>query len=79
MSEPSPIYKLIKKSMWIRRALHNLVSYLEVLILSGYKDPEVMELIKTVNKESDLWVTTAEAVMIHSLTKAQCRIPGEMA
>ena len=79
MSETSPIYKLIKESMWVRRTLHNLVSYLEVLILSGYKEPEVMELIKTVNRESDLWVTTAEAMMIHSLTKAQRRIPGEMA
>jgi O-methyltransferase len=79
MSETSPIYTLIKKSMWIRRSLHNLVSSLEAMILSGYKEPEVMELIKSVNKESDLWVTTAEAMMIHSLTKAQRRIPGEMA
>lgn len=79
MSQLSPIYQITKRSMWVRRSLHNLVSFIETLLLSGYKDPELLDLIKTVKNERDLWVTTAEALMLYSFAKAQRRIPGVMA
>jgi predicted O-methyltransferase YrrM len=73
------IYKLIKKSMRIRRTIHNTVSFLEGLILSGYKDAEVLRMIQQTNKECEMWVTTAEAMAIYSIVKTQQQKPGVMA
>ena len=77
--QQSPLYDYVKKSFWIRRTLHNAASFFEGLILSGYKDPELLQLIKTVNKECEMWVTTAEAAALFSITKAQQDIPGAIA
>lgn len=77
--EESFVYKLIKKSMFARRTLHNMVSNIQAALLSGYKDPEILNLIAKVRKENELWVTTAEAALIHSFAKAQRRVPGDMA
>jgi len=73
------IYNLTKRSMWIRRALHNMVSAVEGLSASSFKDASDIALVRQVNREVEFWLTTDEALMLLSLARVQASLPGEMA
>ncbi len=74
------VYGLSKRSFRAQRFFHNLASNLETFLLNGYnKEPEIVNLIKKVKKESDLLVTTREAFMLYSIAQTQRQFPGEMA
>jgi O-methyltransferase len=80
MSQPDLIYRWVCKFMPLRHLIHNVGFALEMFLLTGYKkDENTLALIKRVKRESDLFLTAAEAFLIHSLVQAQRRIAGDMA
>ncbi|NPA92960.1 MAG: macrocin-O-methyltransferase [Chloroflexi bacterium] len=70
------IYTALRKSDTFRLAIHRLICAIEQPIYNGYKDPEIMALIKRVCKESDLRLTTAEAFALYAVARAQREVPG---
>ncbi len=80
MAVQGVVYGLSKKSCRVQRFFHKLASALETFLLNGYnKEPEIVNLITQVKKESDLLVTTREAFLVHSVARTQRQFPGEMA
>jgi len=64
----------------MQRFFHRLASNLETFLLKGYnKEPELLNLIKKVRKESDLLVTAREAFKVYSVARTQRDFPGDMA
>jgi O-methyltransferase len=80
MSKIDTIYRWVCKFMPMRRLAHDAAFALEMILLAGFKkDENTLALIKRVKKESDLFLTAAEAFLLHSLAQAQRRIMGDMA
>jgi O-methyltransferase len=73
------VYGLSKKSYRVQRFFHHLASHLETFLLNGYnKEPEIVNLITKVRKESGLLVTTREAFLVYSVARTQRQFPGDM-
>lgn len=73
------VHKWISKSPFVRRSAYSLISFLENLILGGYKEPEVLDLLQSIRRSREMLLTTNEAFILYSLVGALKRLPGEMA
>lgn len=80
MSPIEPIYRWACKFMSLRRLGHDAAFAIEMLLLTAYKkDWNTLALIRRIKKESDLFLTAAEAFLLYSLAHAQRKLPGDMA
>jgi hypothetical protein len=55
------------------------ISKVQLFLLGGHKDPQVVRLIRQVRKARISLQTAYELYMVYSLAKAYCQVPGEMA
>jgi O-methyltransferase len=55
------------------------ISKVQLVLLGGHKDPQVVRLIRQVRKTRTSLQTAYELYMVHSLATAYRRVPGEMA
>ncbi len=79
MSTQSWIYTALSKSDAFRKWLHRALCAWERPVYNGYKDPEIMALIKKVCRESDMRITTAEAFALYAVARAQRTVEGAYA
>lgn len=64
---------------WLERIGIGIVSRMQMSALRGHKNPETLKLIRQVRKERYSLVLTQELFIVHSLAKAQARLPGDFA
>jgi hypothetical protein len=67
------------KSDILRKFSMRVVSSFEYNLLSYYKDPKVVDLIKLVKKETETLLTPYEAYTIYSVAKTRSILEGDMA
>jgi hypothetical protein len=72
------LQRLIGGTVFERMAI-GFASRVELMRLSGHKEPETLRLIRTVRRERKSMVTANEAFLVHALARAQSRQPGDMA
>jgi hypothetical protein len=63
----------------LERTAIGVISGVQLRVLDAHKDPQTLRLIRNVRRKRRSLVTAYEAYTIHSLAKAQRRLPGEMA
>lgn len=71
--------KGVYKSSFIGKVLGSISTYFQFKLLSFYKDPEIVNLIKNVKKEVDFAFFPMEAFVLFSIAKSQSNLEGEMA
>ena len=79
MSTQNWIYTALSKSDLFRKWLHRALCAWERPVYNGYKDADVMALIKRTCRESDMRITTAEAFALYAVARAQRQVPGAYA
>jgi O-methyltransferase len=73
------IHKWVSKSPFFRRSVYSLISFLENLILGGYKEPAVLDRLQSIRRSREMLLTTNEAFILYSLVGALKNLPGDMA
>lgn len=71
--------RIVYKSKVIGNILGFFVTLFQFKLLSFYKDPEIIRLIKTVKKEVDLAFYPYEAYTVYSIALSQSKLDGDMA
>jgi len=80
MSIIDRIYRLSSTFMPLRRFSHDIGFGLEMFILYSFrKDRNTLALIRRIKRESDLFLTAAEAFLVYSLARTQRHLAGDMA
>lgn len=73
------LHQLLARSNALRKFLMNYVSMFEFNLLKYYKDPQIVNLIKSVKKETETLLTPYEAFLIYSVAKTQSSLDADMA
>ena len=70
--------KIVYKSKVLGNILGFFVTLFQFKLLSFYKDPKIINLIKTVKKEVDLAFYPYEAYIVYSIALSQSKLDGDM-
>lgn len=73
------IRKIVYKSKFVGSLLGLITTNFQFKLLSFYKDSEIIELIHTIKKETELAFFPYEAFMVYSIAKSQKDLVGDMA
>ncbi len=65
-------------SKWIGQKIYNVLSFLDLKIMSLYQEKEIINLIKNIrNKNRDILLLPSELFMVYSLALMQTKIDGD--
>src|SRR5690348_701169 len=70
--------RIVGCSKLLRRLTIGLFARLELLILSGHKDPSTLRKIRRCRRSAESLLTGNEAFLLYSLARAQRRLDGAM-
>ena len=73
------VRRIVYKTKVVGYILGFFVTLFQFKLLSFYKEPKVVNLIKTVKKEVDLAFYPYEAYTVYSITHSQSKLDGDMA
>lgn len=73
------VRKIVYKSKIVGSVLGFFITLFQFKLLSFYKEPKIVNLIKTVKKEVDLAFYPYEAYTVYSIARSQSKLDGDMA
>jgi hypothetical protein len=73
------VRRIVYKTKVVGYILGFFVTLFQFKLLSFYKEPKIVNLIKTVKKEVDLAFYPYEAYTVYSITHSQSKLDGDMA
>lgn len=73
------LHRIYGNSRVVRSFAMSIQSRLELLSLGGHKSGEVLDLIRTTRRSRESLLSSNEAFLVHSVARAQSRLPGVMA
>jgi hypothetical protein len=73
------LHRLYGEHAMVRKAMMNIVAWVDFAMLGGHKDAETLACLRRVRRDRESLLSGNEAFMVHSVARAQSALDGVMA